>query len=97
MFCVLINYTCYKTSFPLLFALPSSRLDGSYPSTVLSFVKFSLNHSYVFTLLYVTHGLNTLMNENPLWLIPASIIAVNSLISVEKLCATNVAPAESHF
>ena len=32
------------------------------------------------------------MNEKPLWFKPASIKAVNSLISVEKPCATNVAP-----
>ncbi|MCY1442746.1 hypothetical protein D9M71_591270 [compost metagenome] len=46
----------------------------------------------MFTLLYVTQGEKTLINEKPLWLIPASISAVNSLISVEKPCATNVAP-----
>ena len=44
-------------------------------------------------MLYVTHGEKTLMNEKPLWFKPASIKAVNSLISVEKPCATNVAPA----
>ena len=46
-------------------------------------------------LLKVTHGLNTLISENPLWLIPASINEVNCFKLLEKDWAINVAPAES--
>ncbi|MNL61933.1 hypothetical protein D3C87_1859120 [compost metagenome] len=55
---------------------------------------FSLNQSYVFTLLNVTHGLNTLISENPLCFKPSSINNVNCFKSVEKDCATKVAPAD---
>src|SRR5690606_4861560 len=77
----------------IMVCIAMDRSVVSYPSTLASFVRFSLNQSYVLTLLYVTHGLNTLIKEKPLCLIPASMIAVRSLRSVEKLCATNVAPA----
>lgn len=46
----------------------------------------------MFTLLYVTHGEKTFTKEKPSWLIASSISLVNALISLEKPCATKVAP-----